>query len=101
MSAVSLGTPDGVVLQPLKSGFTERIQVPVQPAVLQLIARSSGGHFYQGATSVDVKSAYDDLGSRVGNKHKTVEVTAAAAGGGLVFMLAGALLSGVWFRRFP
>ena len=38
ISAVALGTPDGVVLQPLKSGYTERIQVPVQPATLQTIA---------------------------------------------------------------
>lgn len=101
VSAVSFGTPDGVVLQPLKSGFTERIQVPVQPGVLQSIARASGGRFYQGAASADVTRAYADLGSRVANKHKTVEVTAAAAGGGIVFMLSGALLSGLWFRRFP
>jgi Ca-activated chloride channel homolog len=101
ISTVAVGTPDGVVLQQLKGGYTERIQVPVQPAALQLIARTSGGRFYQGATSVDVKSTYAALGSRVGNKHKTVEVTAAAAAGGIVFMLAGALLSGTWFRRFP
>ena len=101
ISTVALGTPDGVVLQPLKSGFTERIQVPVQPAPLQLIARTSGGRFSQGAANVDVKSTYEALGSRVGNRHKTVEVTAVAAAGGIVFMLAGALLSGTWFRRFP
>ena len=101
VSTVSLGTPDGVVLQPLKGGFTERIQVPVQPAVLQLIARSTGGQFSHGAASVNVKSTYSELGSRVGKTHKTVEVTAVAAGGGIVFMLAGALLSGIWFRRFP
>ena len=34
-------------------------------------------------------------------KKKTVEVTAAAAGGGIAFVLAGALLSGSWFRRLP
>jgi Ca-activated chloride channel family protein len=101
VSAVPLGTPDGVVIQPLKNGFTERIQVPVQPAVLQLIARASGGRFTQGAASVNVEDTYSELGSRVGNKHKTVEVTAAAAAGGMAFMLAGALLSGVWFRRIP
>lgn len=101
VSAVALGTPDGVVLQALKGGFTERIQVPMQPAALQLIARTSGGRFYQGAASVDVKRTYADLGSRVGKTHKTVEVTAVAAGGGIAFMLAGALLSGLWFRRFP
>ncbi len=46
-----------------------------------------------------MKGTYDELGSRVGKKKKTVEVTAAAAAGGLAFMLAGGLLSGVWFRR--
>ncbi len=101
VSSVSLGTADGVVVQQLKSGFTERIQVPVQPAVLRVIAQSSGGRFYQGAANVNVKSTYAALGSRVGKKRKTVEVTAVAAAGGIVFMLSGALLSGIWFRRFP
>ena len=90
-----------VVLQPLKGGFTERIQVPAQPAVLQSIARGSAGRFYASIATVDVKAIYRDLGSRVGRQNKTVEVTAAAAGGGLVLMLAGAVLSGLWFRRFP
>jgi Ca-activated chloride channel family protein len=101
ISAVAVGTPDGVVLQPLAGGFTERIQVPSQAAVLQALARDSGGRFYPGVTSVDVKATYRDLGSRVGRKQKTVEVTSAAAGGGLALMLAGAVLSGLWFRRFP
>jgi len=48
-----------------------------------------------------VKTIYGELGSRVGRQNKTVEVTAAAAGGGLALILAGAILSGVWFRRFP
>jgi Ca-activated chloride channel family protein len=101
VSTVALGTPDGVVIQPLKGGFNERIQVPVQPAVLQQIAQGSGGRFTQGAANVNVKATYAELGSRVGKTNKTVEVTAAAAAGGIVFMLAGALLSGAWFRRFP
>jgi Ca-activated chloride channel family protein len=101
VSAVSLGTPDGVVLQPLKGGYTERIQVPAEPAVLQAIASASGGRFTAGAAHVDVKSTYAALGSRVGKTHKTQEVTAAAAGGGIALMLVGGLLSGIWFRRFP
>jgi Ca-activated chloride channel family protein len=101
ISSVTVGTADGVVLQPLKGGFTERIQVPAQPASLQTIATGSAGRFYSSIASVDVNTIYRDLGSRVGNQNKTVEVTAVAAGGGLVLMLAGAVLSGVWFRRFP
>jgi Ca-activated chloride channel family protein len=99
VTTVSLGTPDGIVLQPVKGGFTERIQVPVKPDVLQTIAKTSGGRFVAGAKAVDVKATYAELGSRVGHRRKTVEVTSAAAAGGLVFMLAGAFVSGIWFRR--
>jgi len=101
VSAVAVGTPDGVVFQALKGGFSERIQVPAQPASLQAISRGSGGRFYQGVATVDVNAIYRELGSRVGKQNKTIEVTAIAAGGGLVLMLTGAVLSGVWFRRFP
>ena len=99
VTTVGVGTPDGIVQQPVKGGYTERIQVPVQPAVLQSIAKASGGQFVSGVGAVDVKSTYSELGSRVGRTHKTVEVTAVAAAGGLVFMLAGAFASGLWFRR--
>jgi Ca-activated chloride channel homolog len=99
VTTVAVGTPDGVVQQQLKGGFTERIQVPVQPAVLQAISQASGGRHVDGVAAVDVKATYAELGSRVGHTHKTVEVTSAAAAGGLVFMLAGAFASGLWFRR--
>jgi Ca-activated chloride channel homolog len=99
VSTVLVGTPDGVVQQPLKGGFTERIQVPSQPSVLQLLATASGGRYYASLAALNVKATYDELGSRVGHRRKTVEVTSVAAGGGLVFLLAGAALSGLWFRR--
>lgn len=99
VTAVLVGTQDGVVQQPLKGGFTERIQVPSQPTALQAIAGASGGRYFASVAAADPKATYADLGSRVGKRQKTVEVTAAAAGGGLALMLAGALLSGLWFRR--
>jgi Ca-activated chloride channel family protein len=101
VSTVSVGTPDGIVQQKLQGGFTERIQVPVQPASLQAIAQTSGGRFYPHVIDVDPTGTYNELGSRVGKEPKRVEVTAAAAAGGIVFMLAGGLLSGAWFRRVP
>jgi Ca-activated chloride channel family protein len=99
VTAVAVGTPDGVVQQALKGGFTERFQVPVQPAVLQTLARTSGGRFVVGPQQIDVKATYARLSARTGTRRKAVEVTSAAAGGGLAFMLAGGLLSGLWFRR--
>jgi Ca-activated chloride channel family protein len=101
VSTILVGTPDGVVEQKLRGGFTERIQVPAQPQVLQAIARATLGRFTSGPGAVDVAGAYDELGSRTGRRKKTIEVSAAAAAGGLAFMLAGGILSGVWFRRMP
>ncbi len=101
VSTVLVGTPDGIVQQPLKGGYMERIQVPADPAALQAIAGASGGRYFASVASVEPKSTYVDLGSRVGRRQKTIEVTAAAAGGGIALMLAGALLSGLWFRRLP
>lgn len=99
VTTILVGTPNGVVQQKLQGGYNERIQVPAQAQTLEQIARGSRGRFVGGAAAVDVKGTYDELGSRVGKKKKTVEVTAAAAAGGLALMLAGGLLSGVWFRR--
>ena len=100
VNSVLFGGPDGIVSQKLQGGYTERIQVPAQAQTLQQMSRLSGGRFAHGAT-VDPKALLAELGSRVGRKDKTVEVTPALAAGGLVFMLVGGLLSGVWFRRVP
>jgi Ca-activated chloride channel family protein len=101
VSAILIGTPDGVVQQKLKGGFNERIQVPASAPALEAIAQGSGGRFTGGVAAVDVRGLYDELGSRTGKRKKTVEISAAAAGGGLAFVLAGGLLSGLWFRRIP
>lgn len=101
VNAVLMGTPDGVVQQRLKGGFNERIEVPAEPQSLETIARGSGGRFTGGPGALDVKGVFDELGSRVGKARKSVEVTSAVAAGGLLFVLAGGLLSGVWFRRLP
>ena len=101
VSTILFGTPDGVVQQQIQGGFTERLQVPADPTVLELLSRESNGRFSSGPAAVDVAGTYNQLGSRAGKRKKTVEVTAAAAGGGIAFVLAGALLSGIWFRRLP
>jgi Ca-activated chloride channel family protein len=101
ISTVLVGTPDGVVEQKLRGGYTERFQVASQPQALQALASQSGGRFMSGPAVVDVAGTFDELGSRVGSRRKTIEVSAVAAAGGLAFMLTGGLLSGVWFRRIP
>jgi Ca-activated chloride channel homolog len=100
VSTILLGTANGLVHQKLKDGYTEQIQVPAQPQTLQQLATGTSG-FYMKGENVDVKRIYDELGSRTGERKKTVEITSALAAGGLVFMLAGGLLSGAWLRRVP
>ncbi len=101
VNAVAVGTQDGVVQQKLQGGYTEQIQVPAQPADLQSLAQATGGHFTPHVVDFQPTQTYAELGSRVGKQPKRVEVTAAAAAGGLAFMLVGGLLSGIWFRRVP
>lgn len=101
VATVLVGTLDGVVTQKLQGGYTERIQVPAEPALLRSISSGSGGSYHPSPAAIDPRQVFHALGSRVGTKHETVEVTAAAAAGGLGFMLAGAALGGLWFRRLP
>jgi hypothetical protein len=42
---------------------------------------------------------YKDLGHRLATQDKRREITAWTTMGALGFILTGALLSGVWFRR--
>jgi Ca-activated chloride channel family protein len=100
VSTILVGTPNGLVHQKLQGGYTEQIQVPAQPKTLQQLATGTSGFFMTGR-NVNVHRVYDELGSRVGQRKKTVEVTSALAAGGLVFMLTGGLLSAAWLRRLP
>lgn len=99
IDAVVIGTPSGVVHQKLQGGFDEQIAVPVEPELLDGLARSTGGNAY--APTASLEPVVRALRIRTGTEHKTVEVTAAAAGGGLCCMVVAGLVSGLWFRRIP
>jgi len=99
IDSVVIGTPSGVVHQKLQGGFDEQIAVPVEPQLLQALARGSTGRAY--TPDVDLEPVVRQLKTRTGTEHKTVEVTAAAAGGGLCCMVVAGLVSGLWFRRVP
>lgn len=98
VTAIALGTPNGIVVQPLRGGYNERIQVPVQPQSLQQIASASGGRLLA-PVAADPHATLAALGSRLGHVRKLVEISALAAACGIALMLAGGLLSGAWFRR--
>ncbi len=99
--AVLVGTPNGVVQRTLTGGYREQIRVPASPTTLQEIARSSGGEFFSAPTAEQLRDVYKQLGTRLGHKRTSREVSDLFAGGSALLMLAGGAMSALWFRRVP
>jgi Ca-activated chloride channel family protein len=103
VSTVLVGTAGGQVSQvSTVGGYPEKktINVPSDPTDLKAVASASGGRFYQAGSAAQLVQVYADLGSHQAHQRKNREVTAAAIGLALVFILAGVAISGLWFRRF-
>jgi Ca-activated chloride channel homolog len=92
---VALGTPAGTLVG--SDGVSR--PVPPDPATLRAIAEASGGQAFAAADADGLAAVYDRLGSQVASEREPREVTAAFAGGALVLIAGGALLSLRWFRR--
>ena len=90
---VALGTPDGVV-----DGV---LRVPPDPEALRQIAEASGGQAFEAADGDQLTAVYERLGSQLGTREETREVTAAFAAAGII-LLGGALVGSVrGFGRLP
>jgi Ca-activated chloride channel homolog len=96
---VLVGTPNGRVERVLPGGFREIVQVPSSPQTLQLVARVSGGRFFTARDDRRLRDVYEKLGSRLGHRTTSREVTDVFAGGSAALLLVGAALSTLWFRR--
>jgi Ca-activated chloride channel homolog len=98
---VLVGTQDGVITVQLQGGFQAQMRVPPAPQTLQLVARSTGGRFYAAPSAVRLRQVYDRLGSRLGSRKESREVTDIFAGGSAALLLVGGAMSALWFRRVP
>jgi Ca-activated chloride channel family protein len=96
---VVLGTPEGVVEEEVVGGLRRIIRVPPQPAVLQQIARDTRGEFFTVTNDEGLRAVYEQLGSKLGHRKESREVTDFFAGGSAMLLLAGGALSAFWFRR--
>ncbi len=92
---VSLGTPSGTVTD--AEGVTH--EAAPDPATMRAVAEASGGRSFTVDDAEGLAAVYERLGSQVATELEPREVTAAFAGGALVFVAGGALLSLHWFRR--
>jgi Ca-activated chloride channel family protein len=95
---VALGTARGTITVKHGNG-TQTVPVPLSPQELQQIAISSGGRAFTVANSGQLGTVYAHLAAQLGHKTVKHEITAGFAGGGLVLLLVGSLMSLRWFGR--
>jgi Ca-activated chloride channel homolog len=98
---IALGTDRGMVDVPDETGNLRRIPVPPDELTLQRIAETTGARFFAAPSSDDLKGVYRELGSKIGFVKERQEITVVFAATGLLFLVAGAAMSLVWFSRFP
>jgi Ca-activated chloride channel family protein len=98
---IALGTDQGMVDVPDETGNLRRIPVPPDELTLQRIAELTGARFFAAPSSDDLKGVYHELGSKIGFVREKQEITVVFAATGLLFLVAGAAMSLVWFSRFP
>jgi Ca-activated chloride channel family protein len=98
---VVIGTPDGVVNVPLAGGYQAQLRVPPSPETLRAVARLTGGQFFTAPDQGHLRQIYEKLGSRLGHRRESREITDFFAGGSAAFLLFGGALSALWFRRVP
>jgi Ca-activated chloride channel family protein len=98
---IALGTATGVVSVPDEFGVPQVVPVPPDIDTLAAIAETTGARSFEAPTAGDLSQIYESLGSRVGTRPESQEVTQWFAAAGLVLMVAGAGLAAHWFNRFP
>lgn len=99
--AVLLGTNDGVITVDLAGGLQGQIRVPPSPETLLTVTRVTGGRFFTAPGDERLREVYEKLGSRLGSRRQSREITDYFAGGSAALLLFGGALSALWFRRVP
>ena len=66
---------------------------------LREVARMTGGEYHHAGTAEELRSVYQDLGSRLQVQTRETEITALLAVVAAILVLAAASLSVLWFGR--
>ncbi len=96
VSTIAFGTDTGRV-----DIRGELKQVPVDRLSLQQLAENTDGFYYEAASTSELKKVYQDMGSSIGHRIESREVTQWYAGAALLLALISAGLSMIWTSRLP
>jgi Ca-activated chloride channel family protein len=99
--SVLVGTSQGVIEETLTGGLRRIIQVPPSPETLQQIATTTGGAFFEAANPAELSRVYEDLGSRLGTRPESREITDVFAALAAGLLLVAGTISALLFRRVP
>ena len=92
---VGVGTKEGGTLA--FEGWSMRVSLDEES--LKAIAATTRGEYYHAGTAADLLKVYQLLNARVVTERKETEITALFAAAALVFAVAAALLSVLWYHR--
>ena len=95
------GFPGGGVIVPGGNfGFGRRGLAP-DPRTLHAIAVRTGGKFYRARSAGAAQAAYSTLGSKLGRRPGTIEITSWFLVAGAFLLVLSGVLSALWSPRLP
>jgi Ca-activated chloride channel family protein len=109
VDTVTVGTAQGTVTQSLQvDGFDTRVRLaaPADPGAMQQVAQVAGGTAYTVASPAEADAVGSKLAStKLGltasteKQHRVQELSVVLGAAALVLMVAGFVVSGLWFGR--
>jgi Ca-activated chloride channel homolog len=94
---VGVGSSEGTVLRIQGRSVRTRLD----EASLKKIADLTDGQYFNASNEGDLKSIYDNLGSRTVLRTEKTEITYLLTGAAIVVSLMAGMLSLLWFSRLP
>jgi Ca-activated chloride channel family protein len=99
--AARLEVPIYTVALGTDAGMVQGLSVPPDPETMRQIADVSGGQAFEVSDGDELSAVYERLGSQLGTREETREITAGFAAAGLL-LLGGAMAASVrWLGRLP
>jgi Ca-activated chloride channel homolog len=94
---VGIGSAEGATIE--VEGFT--VHTRLDEVMLQYIASTTGGAYYNAGDEEQLRQIYDDLEPKLSIKPEEIEMTSLFAGLGMIIFLGGGMLSLLWFGHVP